>query len=403
MVNDSITLPYDDFEWVNDIENFNVFSVDNDSSEGYILEVDLDYPSEIHDSHNDLPFCPEHLKPPQSSQQKLLATLLPKKNYVIHYRALKQALLNGLQLIKIHKILKFKQSAWLKSYIDLNSSMRAEAKNAFEMNLFKLMNNAVFGKTMENVRKRVDVKLLTKWGGRYGVESYVSSPNFHSFTIFNENLVAVQLHRSEVLLNKPIYVGLTVLDVSKTLIYDFHYNYMHKIYSYTNCKLLYTDTDSLIYAVKCNDFYDDMKQNIQKFDTSDYPKENMFNMPRENKKIVGLMKDECNGNILTEFIGLRSKMYSTRIDGQDSTKKIKGIKSSVVKKTINFSDFVDCLRNLRIFHRKQSIIRSRLHNVQTIKQNKIALSPYDDKRHVEENGVDTLPWGHYKLERRYTY
>lgn len=188
------SLPYDDFEWLDIFENFDVFSFffENDAPEGYILEVDLDYPSEIHDSHNDLPFCPEHLKPPQSNQEKLLATLFPKKKYVIHYRALKQALSHGVRLTKMHKILKFKQS----SYIDLNSSMRAEAKNAFEVNLFKLMNNAAFGKTMENVRKRVDVKRLSKWEGRYGVESFVSSPNFHSGRIFNENLVAVQLRWS---------------------------------------------------------------------------------------------------------------------------------------------------------------------------------------------------------------
>ncbi|XP_031789251.1 uncharacterized protein LOC107981634 [Nasonia vitripennis] len=186
-------LPYDEFQWLENCESFELFSIASDASHGYILEVDLDYPPEIHDD----PFCPEHAKPPGSKLEKLLATLQPKRNYVIHYIALQQALSNGLRLVKIHKILKFKQSPWLKSYIDLNTSMRAVAKNEFEKNFFKLMNNAVFGKTMENIRKRVTVKLMSKYDGRYGVEAQISKPNFHSSSIFNENLVAIQLNKTD--------------------------------------------------------------------------------------------------------------------------------------------------------------------------------------------------------------
>ncbi|XP_031784148.1 uncharacterized protein LOC116417095 isoform X2 [Nasonia vitripennis] len=274
--------------------------------------------------------------------------------------------------------------------------MRAVAKNEFEKNFFKLMNNAVFGKTMENIRKRVTVKLMSKYDGRYGVEAQISKPNFHSSSIFNENLVAIQLNKTDILMNKPIYVGLVVLDLSKTLMYDFHYNYIRQMYK-DNCKLLYTDTDSFIYAVKCDDFNEDMKKNIHKFDTSNYPADNVFNMPCVNKKVVGLMKDECNGQILTEFVGLRSKMYSTRVNNQDSMKKIKGIKASVVKKTIEFNDYLDCLRNSRIQSREQYAIRSKLHKVETIRQRKIALSPYDDKRFLQDNTIDTIAWGHYQI------
>ena len=152
-------LPTGGFEWVSPDTNYNV---PDDSKIGYILEVDLEYPSYLHDKHNDLPSCPEHSKPDGSKQSKLLTTLHPKKNYIIHYRNLKQALRNGLILTKVHKVLKFNQSPWLKPYIDFNSSMRAEATNEFERNFYKLMNNSVYGKTMENVRKHVDVRLLTK-------------------------------------------------------------------------------------------------------------------------------------------------------------------------------------------------------------------------------------------------
>jgi len=145
-------LPTGGFEWVKDFTNFDVMAVADDSDTGYILEVDLEYPSELHKKHNDLPFCPEHFTAPGSKDKKLMATLHNKQRYVIHYRNLKQALNSGLKLTKIHRILSFEQSAWLKKYIDLNTKLRAEATNDFEKNLYKLQNNACFGKSMEAVR-----------------------------------------------------------------------------------------------------------------------------------------------------------------------------------------------------------------------------------------------------------
>ncbi|XP_051155221.1 uncharacterized protein LOC127277868 [Leptopilina boulardi] len=393
------SLPYGGFEWEENIDNSFDFNVPDDGPIGYILEVDLDYPEELHEKHSDFPFCPERSKPPGSKEPKLLTTLLPKRKHVLHYRALKQAVANGLVLIQIHRVLKFQQAMWLKNYIDFNTTQRTNANNEFEKNLFKLMNNAVFGKTMENVRKHVDIKLVTKWQGRYGAEAFIAKPNFHSRAIFNENLVAVELRKMEVLMNKPLYVGLTVLDVSKTLIYNFHYDYMLKKYDGKNLKLLYTDTDSLIYEIKCSNIYRDMKEDIHKFDTSDYPVNNVYNIPQANKKILGLMKDECSGKIVTEFVGLRSKMYSVRVEDQDFIKKAKGVKSAVVKKTITFDDYTYCLRNVKMQSRTQYCIRSKLHNVQTLKQTKVALSPYDDKRFLLDNSSDTLAWGHCKIRQ----
>jgi len=389
-------LPYADFRWVDDISNFNVMDIALDSSTGYILEVDLEYPQHLHNAHTDLPFCPTRDKPPGKRQDKLLATLYDKKRYVIHYRNLQQCTRHGLRIVKIHRVLQFSQSPWLRNYIELNTNFRTLAKNDFEKNLYKLMNNAVFGKTMENVRNHVNVRLLTHWEGRYGAEAMMAQPNFHSRSVFSENLVAIEMRKLEVKFNKPIYVGMCILDISKTCLYEFHHDYMLPMY-HDKCKIMYTDTDSLIYLVECDDVYDIMKRDINRFDTSDYAVDNVYGFPLVNKKVPGLMKDENNGAIMTEFVGLRAKMYALRVDGKKDTKKVKGVKSNVVAKSISFDDYMRCLFDEIEMTRKQSCIRSKLHEVYTISETKIALSPYDDKRYILPDSTDTLPWGHYKI------
>ncbi|KYN00049.1 hypothetical protein ALC62_09194 [Cyphomyrmex costatus] len=159
-------LPYADFRWIDDVQNFDFSTIALDSPTGYILEVDLEYPQHLHDAHTDLPFCPTREKPPGKRDEKLLATLRDKQRYVIHYHNLQKCTHHGLRIAKVHRKLQFTQSSWLRDYIELNTKFRTLAKNYFEKNLYKLMNNAVFGKTMENVRDRVDVKLLTKWEGK---------------------------------------------------------------------------------------------------------------------------------------------------------------------------------------------------------------------------------------------
>lgn len=388
-------LPFGNFRWLTkkEMKNYDILSIENDSSKGYILEVDLDYPESLHELHKDLPFCSEHLKPPGSREKKLLTTLYNKINYVIHYIHLKQVVKNGLKLSKIHRILEFDQKPWLKSYIDLNSRFRRGSTSEFEKNFFKLMNNSIYGKTMENVRKRKDVKLINKWYGRYGAEAYISKPNFHSCTIFDKDLIAIEMEKLQVYMNKPIYVGMAILDISKTILYDFHYQFMMQTLK-NNCKLLYTDTDSGVYEIKNINIYDIMKKNIDRFDTSEYPENNRFQIPLMNKKIPGLMKDECQGRIVTEFIGLRSKMYCIMVEKEDYSKKAKGVKSNVIKNTISSDDYRRCLfENVEIY-REQCNITSRYHELFTEKCNKLALRSYDDKRCSLPNSFDTIPWGY---------
>ena len=388
-------LPTGGFKWVENLNNFEekIEKIEDDSDIGYILEVDLHYPDSIHDIQKDLPMCPEKACPKFSKEPKLLATLYDKERYIIHYRNLKQALKHGVVLKKIHRVLEFKQSPWLNSYIYLNTDLRKQAKNNFEKNLFKLMNNAVFGKTMENVRKRVDVHIKTNWKGRYGVEALLSKPNFHRHVIFNENLIAIEMSKICVTIDKPIYIGMCVLDISKTLMYAFHYEYVIPNFK-EKVKLLYTDTDSFIYEFKCDDIYSYIKRDIHLFDTSDYPPNNVYNIPLRNKKVIGLFKNEISNYICIGFCSLRSKLYSLKLLGADDKKTAKGIKKCVVSKTINFDDYVACLKNESELVCEQNSIRSKHHNVFSIKERKIALSPFDNKRYLIKNSTDTLPWGH---------
>ncbi|XP_066585614.1 uncharacterized protein [Prorops nasuta] len=373
----SQALPYAEFKLVDNCENFDVNNIDTNSTLAYILEIDLNYPQSIHNSHIDLPFCPTHdLSPVNSKHMKLLTTLYDKKRYVIHIRMLRKFLKHGLQLDKIHRILQFKQKEWLRIYIELNTELRVKANNDFEKNLYKLMNNAVFGKTMENVRNHVDVKLCTVWDGRYGANSYISKPNFHSRVIFNENLMAIKMNKLCVTSNKPIYVGMSILDISKICLYDFHYNYMKT--SFNDCaKILYMDTDSLINEIKHFDIYETIKRDCRTMlDTSDYSTNNIYKIPLVNKKVSGLMKDENNGYIMKEFIGLRSKI------------------------NITIQDYFDCLFNQDIKVSLQGRINSKLHKVYSILEEKIALNPYDDKRFIMDDFINTLPWGHFKTNEK---
>ena len=239
-------LPTHGFKWMktSELETWGFHSC--------ILEVDLEYPKELHDLHNDYPLAPEQIK--VNKVEKLIPNLWNKKKYVIHYENLKQYLKLGLKLTRIHRGIKFKESEWLKKYIALNTDLRAKARNDFEKDFFKLMNNSVFGKTMENIRNRSVIKLVTD---KIKAKKLAAKPNFKHCHIFNEDLVAIHMKKTSLTFDKPVYLGMCILDLSKTLMFDFHYNYIKKKYG-DKAKLLFTDTDSLMYEIQTEDFYKEM-------------------------------------------------------------------------------------------------------------------------------------------------
>ena len=436
-------MPTGGFQWVNYTDQ--ILETPAAASSGYILEVDLEYPSQLHTAHNDYPLAPEKLKvkaewmsPYQmdlirqlnvagTEVEKLVPNLRPKARYVLHYRNLQLYLSLGLRLSKTYKVLKFRQSPWMAPYIAKNTELRKLAKNDFEKDFFKLMNNAVshswispfslfqisaefvncparllldwvsfsvslvqvFGKTMENVRKRVNVKIV-RWDEEEKILKFVAKPTFTRQEIFNPFLVGIQNHKEKVLLNKPIYVGMSVLDLSKHLMYDFYYNHLKKLYTH-NIRLLYTDTDSVIIHVTTDDIYCDMQANISDYDTSNYPADHPL-FSTANKKVIGKFKDELGGQLLTEFIGIRPKMYS--YTGEESGKRAKGVKKSVLKKTITHDDYRTCLLDKKVYTRDMPGLRSYKHTIKGETVHKVALAPQDTKRYILEDGITTLAFGH---------
>ena len=383
-------LPTKGFKWMTkeELQDWKKFL--DCEGQGCILEVDLKYPEELYDLHNEYPLAPERLE--INKVEKLIPNLNNKTSYVLHYKNLKLYESLGMKVTKIHRGIKFEESPWLKEYIDMNTNLRVK------VNLKKTFSSSVFGKTMENIRKHVNIKPVYN---KKQAKMLAAKPNFERCTIFDENFIVIHMKKTHIVYDKPVYLGLCILDLSKTLMYDFHYNYIKKKYE-SKAKLLFTDTDSLAYEIETEDFYKDISEDVEaKFDTSNYAKSRPSDIPvGVNKKVIGMFKDECGGKIMHEFVGLRAKLYSYKMYEGDETNKCKGVKSSVVKKEITFKDYKDCLfggladgKQMRTMN----VIRSHKHELCTEQVNKIALSSNDDKRVVLEDRVHTLARGHYSL------
>ena len=276
----------------------------------------------------------------------------------------------------------------------MNTELRKLAKDDFEKDLFKLMKNAVFGKTMENIGNHRDIKLVTTNKRR---NKLVSEPNYHTINYISEDLSITEMNKTKIKMNKPIYLGLSILDISKILMYEFWYDYMKPKYG-NRVKLCYMDTDSFV----TNDFYKDIANDVEKrFDTSNYE----CNRPLpigKNKKVIGLIKDELGGKIITEFVTLRPKTNSYSTDDGKEDKKAKGTKKCVIKRMIKFDDYKNCFLKDKVLLKSQQRFISKKHDVYTEDINKIALSNDDDKRIVSSDKITSYPYG-YKGKKHINY
>ena len=288
-------LRYGELEWLKNVDELDIMSINKKGDIGYILKVDLKYPDKLHELHNNYPLASEKLTVTNDMLsnycksiadkydvkagdiKKLIPNLGNKTKYVVHYRNIQLYLSLGKKLTKIPRVLKFKQSDWMKKYIDFNTKKRMCATNDFEKEFFKLMINSVYGETMENLRKRINVRFVNN---KKDFLKYTSKPTYVTHKLFNKNFAAIHEIKPVLILNKPIYVGFTVLDLSKWLMYDFHYNFIKKNFS---AELLFTDTDSLTYEIKSEDAYKWKMERLVDF--SNYSKDSTF-YDDTNKKLL---------------------------------------------------------------------------------------------------------------------
>ena len=384
-------LPIKGFRWLDDTERIDeefIKEYNEISDKGYVIETDVDYPQELHDLHSDMPFLPERMV--INKTKKLVCHLHNQKNYVAHINMLKQALDHGLKLRKVHRVIEFDQEAWLKKYIDFNTDLRAKATNHFEKDFFKLMNNDVFGKTMENVRRHRDIKLVRTDKKR---NKLVSEPNYHTTKLIDDNLAIIEMRKVKVKMNKPIYLGLSILELSKITMYEFWYDYVKVKYD-DRVKLCYMDTDSFVLNVRTEDFYKDTSEDVKdRFDTFNFNCDRLLPIG-VNKKVVGLMKNELGGYIITEFVALRPKAYSYRTDDLGELQKAKGTKKCIIKKMLKFNDYKKFLFEKEKILKSQQRFKNENHSVYTECINKIALSCDDDKRIVTSDGIISYPYGY---------
>jgi hypothetical protein len=423
-------LPQGDFQWCDEREPLTLIErYGSNDTEGCFVKVDLHYPQHLHDPHNDYPLAPERklirdemLSPyaqelrvkldiGSDKMPKLVPNLMDKVGYVCDIRALKFYVEHGLEVTAVHSVITFTQSCWMKDYILFNTERRKQAKNEFEKDFFKLMSNACFGKTMENLRTRQDMDFISsnsEWG-KHGVKHErtiarkLASPLYAGHLIYNDDLAAIKKKKEQILFNKPTYAGMAILDLSKLHMYDFHYNHIKVKYG-DKARLLFTDTDSLCYEIECEDIYQDMWEQRELYDLSNFPQDaeelTAHFFDKSNKKVLGKFKDECDGKPASSFVGLRPKMYSLKV-GEKEKQTAKGIQKGFVKKHITHEDYERCvmseLRADQQQHASFVKFNSKKHNLTTDQVSKVGLCAYDNKRYLLGDGITSYSYGHHRI------
>jgi len=332
-----------------EIRSFDVSTVSADSPVGFVLEVDLKYPLGLHEWHNAYPLAPEHVEIVDDMisptlrdmlqetdtrhvpASKLVSNLRDKTRYMTHYRCLQFYLAQGLELIRIHRIVAFDQPPFMTPFIEYCNDQRKKATIDFEYGLYKLFANSFYGKTVENVRKRMNAKLVTdpqKMVRAAGKATFKRCENI------NSDLVLVESERTKITLNKPVAIGFTILEFAKLVMYEFHYDCLLPKFG-NKLHLCFTDTDSFICHIETPHLFADMANISGWFDTFNFRENHFFSAT--NKRVLAKFKSETGDCLPQEFCGLRSKMYSLLTPSTDTSLsfvKAKGVPKCYVKKNV---------------------------------------------------------------------
>ena len=399
-------LPYDEIKFDNTVKLEDILNTPDDSDIGYFIELDLTYPNKIKEKTKNFPFAPmnkkinpdnfndsmKEVKPDTYIQSsKLICDWSDKKDYLIHYRMLKFYIRHGMEVVKVHNIISFKQSRWSEKYINFNTQKRNKAKNDFEKDFYKLLNNAFYGKTMENVRNRLKIKFIKK-DDHKEILKQQSKLTFNGIHKSYDNCDSYTFKQNEVRMDEPIYLGFSVLELSKLLMYETYYDILQPYFGQENIKLLYMDCDSFVLSIETESIINDLKNLENLFDFSNLDKNHEL-FSNKNKKVVGKFKIETPKNIwIDEFVALRSKCYAFKC-GDDSKNKLKGISKSY-SKNIKFDEYKKCIDGEEYQYECDNyFLRSINHEMILQKVKKSTLSIFDDKR-CYINNIKSIPWNY---------
>lgn len=393
----SCPMPLNNFQWLTreEIDALNVSALVENQDTGYVFEVSLSYPKELHFQHNNFGLCPENVQITEKDLSsyarqchrelygkdtykatKLISTFSDKKEYVVHYLTLKTYLELGMKIIKVHRVLSFHQTPYLKEYIDLCTSLRKKSKSSTHEAIWKLMNNALFGKTIQRKRDYLNVSFSTS---EKTIGGMITNPLFTGYKIISPNLVACFSKSKCVLLDSPIQIGFSILELSKKIMFECYYNQICPALKGCHITTLFHDTDSFCIQVKSSIKNDDHLEKMKSFmDFSNYKLDSVKYDPTHKNKLF-FLKDEMRGEKVDAFIGLRSKNYCLRSAQDKLMVKCKGITKGY-KRNLKFKHFKKCLDSIHSESITQYQIRSKNHKVATLKCNKKAVTAFDDKK-----------------------
>ena len=386
-----------------------ILGLDPEGSTGFTFDVDLECDPSHHDILNDFPLAPSSLDinetlispysqnirkirnmPAEFSRKKLAPSFLPKTHYVVALPNLQYYLNNGYTLKAVHRVISYSQKKWMDPFISDLSEKRRDTNCKFEKLRYKLTANASFGKLLQNCRDYSQMKIITN---EQQHQYQTRKPSFKQFTIFDEDIVALELGKDVVTLDRPIYCGFSVLEQSKLMMQKMFYEVLRK--KFPSCKLLMTDTDSFIIKIESDNLKDDLYDIRDHFDFSNLPESHeLFDPNDPNRGIPGRFKIEADGKPIYQFCGIRSKLYSILFGDESNVIAACGVQRSVKDRCLRHKMFLDTLKSLNDTRLAQDMFRSLKHNMQIISTTKTALTPYDDKRFLKDDGIESLAYGH---------